>query len=400
MSDEKDADPGDWLAKQFRRDDAEPVPPTPDPLLPPSPAKPFDWGFGTPEAPEAPNSVPEAPNSVPAVLEGADAAPPSAPSRTSGTEGAPPSRASGTADAGEPTQAWPIVFPAPAEVPTQAFSWSDDPAATVAIPAAELPDAAAQPPTERIAADSATPIDALFGESSFQDYDDSLLANVPDGALPRRAGPRPPRGAGAPLQRNQRILIIVAGALVAVLILIALFFLGTRLHGALAAPTPSPTPTASKTPTPTPTPTPTGMAAPGVHKWTELRGGECIAPFTSVWAETFTVVDCATPHPAQMVFRGTFPATAAAPSTATPAPSATPGGYPGVAALQAQINLLCTAPRVIDLSVAGGYTDIQFQGAYAGDAQEWNGGQHDYFCFVSRSSGQPLTNSVAGSPAK
>jgi hypothetical protein len=118
-----------------------------------------------------------------------------------------------------------------------------------------------------------------------------------------------------------------------------------------------------------------------------------------VWAETFTVVDCATPHQAQMVHRGTFPATAAAPSTATPAPSSTPSGYPGVPALQAQINLLCTAPGVIDLAVAGGYTDIQFQGAYAADAKEWDAGQHDYFCFVSRSSGQPLTNSVAGTPA-
>ena len=441
MSDEKDADPSDWLAKQFRdTGEVEPptgeVPPTPDAALPgipgPAlrepqgpevpPAKPFDWGFGAP-APSEPvaeeTPVPEE-RPVPEETPVAEETP--VPEETPVAEEPPVAEETPVPEALEgrhdiPTQAWPIVpepviaepvAPNPAEVPTQAFTWTPepepdpapDPAATVAIPAAQLPDAVAQPATERIdATDPNTPIDSLFGESSFQDYDESLLAGVPATVLPKRGGPRPPRGAGGPLPRNQRILIIVAGALVGVLLLVVLFFLGTRLHSAFAA-APTPTPTATKkTPTPTPTPAPTGMAAPGIHKWSDLRGGECIAPFTTVWAETFTVVDCATPHQAQMVHRGTFPATAAAASTATPAPTGTPSSYPGVPALQAQINLLCTAPGVIDLSVAGGYTDIQFQGAYAASAKEWDAGQHDYFCFVTRSSGQPLTNSVAGTPA-
>ena len=33
--------------------------------------------------------------------------------------------------------------------------------------------------------------------------------------------------------------------------------------------------------------------------------------------------------------------------------------------------------------------------SYAVTEQEWADGEHDYFCFVSRKSGQPLTGSVA-----
>jgi hypothetical protein len=96
----------------------------------------------------------------------------------------------------------------------------------------------------------------------------------------------------------------------------------------------------------------------------------------------FTVVDCAKPHPAQMVFRGTFDTT-------------TDPAFPGVEKLQAQISLLCAAPGVINLAAAGAYNDVQLQGSYAVDDAEWTEGQHDYFCFVSRTSGQPLTGSVA-----
>ena len=141
------------------------------------------------------------------------------------------------------------------------------------------------------------------------------------------------------------------------------------------------------TPTPTPTPSPTGPAAAGVHQWGDLRGGECVDPYSNPFAQKFTVVDCAAPHPAQMVVRGTFPGVATA-------------VYPGLESLQSQINLLCTAPRVIDLVTAGAYNDIQFQASYAATTDEWTKGQHDYFCFVNRSGGGPITGSVAGTPAK
>jgi len=175
-----------------------------------------------------------------------------------------------------------------------------------------------------------------------------------------------------------------------------MILIGTQLP-ALLGPVPAVAISTSPTPKPSLAPKPistAGPAAVGLHKWSELRGGECLTPFTTVWAESFTVVDCAAPHPAQMVFRGTFPATAAGSTTTSPAPG-DPGGYPGLTALQAQINLLCTAPTVINLEAAGAYSDIQFQAAYAANAAEWQTGQHDYFCFLTRSSGQPLTSSIA-----
>jgi len=225
-------------------------------------------------------------------------------------------------------------------------------------------------------------LDALFGDSRFQEYDERIA-----GAPERRPAPHgsrvAPRQPG--LSRVQKIMIGVGLGVVAAVALVALFFLGTRLPTLLAAQaTPSPTPT--RTPTPTPTPTPTaaavGPVAAGVHGWNELRGGECLDPYTDPWAEKFTVVDCAVAHPAQMVFRGTFdPATVPV--------------FPGAAALQAQISLLCAAPGVLDLAAAAQYADAQVQASYPVTQEEWTAGQHDYFCFISRAGGQPLTGSVA-----
>ena len=176
----------------------------------------------------------------------------------------------------------------------------------------------------------------------------------------------------------------------------ALFFLGMRLASqpsagtpAEPAPTASPTPSGTPTSTPTPSPTPTeepadvaaGPVAPGVHAWDDLRGGECLDPYASPWEEEFTVVDCANPHPAQLVHRGGFP---------TDAPD-----YPGEQAIQPQLSLLCSAPTVIDVAAAAPYTDLQVQGAYPATAEQWNAGQRDIFCFVSRTSGEPLTGSIA-----
>ncbi|CAN5479241.1 hypothetical protein BH10ACT6_BH10ACT6_13030 [soil metagenome] len=193
------------------------------------------------------------------------------------------------------------------------------------------------------------------------------------------------------VSRTQKALIGAACAVVALLALLVLFFLGTKLPTLLASsvpvPSPSPSATATRAPTPAPTPTPTaGPVAGGVHGWNELRGGECLDPYTSPWAEKFTVVDCAVAHPAQMVFRGTFD------------PATTPT-FPGADALQAQISLLCAAPGVLDLAAAGQYADAQVQGSYPVTQAEWTAGQHDYFCFVSRSSGQPLTGSVVAAKA-
>ena len=237
--------------------------------------------------------------------------------------------------------------------------------------------------------DAATPdntaLDSLFGEQQFRDYDAEPTPLIPPVNRTRSVDP-------ATISKQQKIALWVAGGLVGVLALVALFLLGTRLPEMLA-PAPKPTPQAS-TPAPTPTPLPTALPAgpvePGEWAWDELLGGECLAEYSNPWAEEFTVVDCAEPHPAQMVVRGLFPPSAE---------GVTDDPYPGAEALQGQLALLCSAPGVIDLAVAGQYPDVQFQGAYPATAEQWDAGDRSYYCFVSRSSGEPLTGSVAVPPA-
>ncbi|WP_223692643.1 septum formation family protein [Leifsonia poae] len=211
----------------------------------------------------------------------------------------------------------------------------------------------------------------------------------PSGTGSARGG-RPPRGGAAPGRAN-RTLFFVAGGLAAVLVLIALFALGTRLPSLFGAagPAPSSSATAKTTPTPTPTPTPTVQPKPagpkpaGTFAWSTLGGGECLQPYTSPWAETFTVVDCATPHAAQLVYTNLFSSDPAAP-------------YPGADALAQQINVLCTKPGIINLDAAAAYPDLQLQGTYPATEKQWKDGQRSYYCFANRSGGEPLTASVAG----
>jgi len=183
----------------------------------------------------------------------------------------------------------------------------------------------------------------------------------------------------------RRILIGAAGFLLAVLVIVGLFFLGQNLGGTpVAAPTES---AASATPTPTPTETtpPAAVAAPqpaGVHAWDTMFGTECLEPYTSPWDQEFTVVDCAAPHTAQLVYRGTLEGDAAAP-------------FPGEEAFAAQINVLCSAPGVIDFEAAAAYGNVQLQGSYPVTAEQWAAGERYYYCFASRSSGEPLTASLA-----
>ncbi|MDN4613055.1 septum formation family protein [Leifsonia sp. F6_8S_P_1B] len=196
--------------------------------------------------------------------------------------------------------------------------------------------------------------------------------------------------------KEHRLLFAIAGGLAILLVLVGLFALGTRLPSmfgaaapavpAASAPSsakPSATPTPTPTPTPTVTPKPAAPAAAGEQKWDALGGGECIQPFTTPWAETFTVVDCATPHAAQMVWTDVLSADLAAP-------------YPGADALAQQIGALCTAPGVIDLDAGAQYTGLQVQGSFPATDQQWAAGQRSYYCFASRSTGEPLTSSVAG----
>lgn len=184
-------------------------------------------------------------------------------------------------------------------------------------------------------------------------------------------------------------LLLIAAIAVAGGVIVALFLVGMRV-GAAGSGAPVPSPVAPSSPEPTPTPTtvpgsaPPGPVAAGVHAWDDLGGGECLSGYTSPWAEEFTVVDCAASPSAQLVTTGVF----AEPATAA---------FPGEAELHSRLNLLCTAPAVLD-DAASGITDLVWQGSYPVDAAEWAAGDRRYYCFFSRSTGEPLPGSVAAAP--
>jgi hypothetical protein len=291
-------------------------------------------------------------------------------------------------------------------------------------------------PDEGSSAEASVPASTLTGEqpvtSDWSDIadmlgahpetvDNAIVSPMPpvneilpsfDAVLPRSApaaptvtAPPPDRPANAPIEHVRgggslnRWLLIAAGVLLAILIAVALFTLGRSVAAghdqapaaATRTTTPSPTAgTASATPTPTPTASEdqavagTGPLAPGqTYRWDQLRGGECLNPFSSAWAQQFAVVDCNAQHAAQLVYSAPFAADPAAP-------------FPGEQAITNQVNLLCSKPGVIDLHAASAYSDVQVVAAYPVTADQWDSGQRNYFCFVNRASGQPFTSSVAG----
>ena len=328
----------------------------------------FDWGLRPSGAGDEPEALePEAPEP--------DAPQPDAPEPDAPEAERPQPEAPGLFAPWEPAATQLIPQPDTSAFETQLLAFEAPAPATELLGSA--PIASGEP-------DSA--LDALFGETQFREYETGVLDSYESPFAVRAAGAEPGAPGDAPeraqISRSQKILLGVAGGLVAVLALIALFFVGTRLPAVFVQKAPVASSSPSPKPTPTSTTAPVGPVANGVHPWTDLLGGECLDPYTGPWAEKFTVVDCAKPHPAQMVFRGVFD-TSVDPS------------FPGVDKLQAQISLLCAAPGVINLAAAGAYNDAQIQGSYAVNETEWANGEHEYFCFVSRSSGQPLTGSVA-----
>ena len=250
-----------------------------------------------------------------------------------------------------PTQAMPAVPPGgSADVPTEALALADQPQAAG-------PEAAGSP---------------------------EVAAGEPAAAIgSRRARAR------ETARRRPGILVVVAIARGAVAVLAGLFLLGTRIPEWTAAPAPEPSPSVEPTPSATPSPEPstapprpTAPAAPGVVEWTALAGGECLDPWVDPWQLEYTVVDCAQPHPAQLTWRG--------PISDDPA-----AAYPGEEALAAQVPIVCGGSSAIDLAAAGAYADIVVLAAYPVSAEAWAAGERDWFCFVTRSSLEPLTGSVA-----
>jgi hypothetical protein len=282
---------------------------------------------------------------------------------------------------------------------TQAMPTYPDP--TVALPAADAePTQALERAPLRPPGEDGSALDSLFGDDRFREYESALGPDPSNAPFVNRGrskelvrvepggdgAPPPPRQFGTP----QKILAGVGGGLLAILALIALFLLGTRLPDLLGPAS------AVSTPMPTPTPTltalPIGPVEPGEHAWDELLGGECVEPYESAWQEEFTVVPCDEPHGGQLVYRAWFPPEVVDPEN--PQVGKPDDPFPGVEALQTRMTLLCSAPGVVNLAAAGAFADAQVQGAYPVTEEQWDA-DPSYYCFFSRESGEPLTVDVA-----
>ena len=386
----------------------------------------FTWGLtpgGEPEEPKTP-AEPEPAESQPA--EGDQPKPPldlghflalnqdemiaAATEQTAPAEQAPPAEPTPPAEAsapsfddeGEPTAAFDFRAPPPPPVdPIQApvyhegraLPWEQPPAIDASLDGATEALGAEFVGLESPADESAptSAIDSLFGDEKFQEYQpvaaSALVPFVSRELVPvpgpdAASGDEPPRG---PLPKSQKVLMWVAGGLVAALALAGLFFVGTRIGDSMPAAVVTPTPTTTPTAAPDAPVAPVvaiGPVAPGVYEWKDLLGTECVDPYVSAWEKEYTVVDCLSPHGGQLAYRGRFDDSALDP-------------FPGVEALQARMNLLCASQENIDYAAASQFADIQIAASYAGTEDDWKSGNRNYYCFVSRSSGEPLTVSVA-----
>jgi hypothetical protein len=442
VSDDKDdLEASDWLSSQFAATEQVPKQPAGQPVAPPQTAAPV---FGTSPAQIVPTPSAPPPATAPAgpPLAGHAAPPPLAPTTpAAATPSAPPPaqnsaggfnwglRPGGAADADSPSVAPPqaaappplvppplvqppLVQPPasepttpyvpPAPEPTQPLSWGEF--AATQNPPTPPPAADGQPtqaytvqpwdstpsaslPAAAVAHDDyhdqhhepTSAIDSLFGDHQFQDYEEvGVLKTVQTPPITgSRASAREPR---APLATSQKALMGVAVGLIGVLMLIGLFFIGEHLGAASAA-----TPSSSTTPGSTTTPTPAGSggpASPGVQQWSALQGGECIQPFSSAWAVTFTVVTCSDNHDAQMVFKGKLS-------------DADNTGYPTTSQLQTELTALCSAPTAINYTAAASVTDLQVSFSYPPSASRWIAGDRTYYCFVDRASGGALPGDLS-----
>ncbi|HEY5230560.1 MAG TPA: septum formation family protein, partial [Galbitalea sp.] len=264
----------------------------------------------------------------------------------------------------------------PAEQPTEAYTVQPWQPAAASSPVAPATAALPAEPGEPTSA-----IDSLFGDHQFQDYEEvGVLQTIqvsPTSTMPGEPELRAPR---EPLPTSQKALMGAAAGLIAVLILIGSFFLGEHLGSAAAA-----TPAAKRSSGPSSIPTSAGTGgpvAPGVQPWTALQGGECIQPFSSAWAVTFTVVSCTADHDAQMVFKGKLPDTSAT-------------KYPTAAEFQQEITPLCSDSTAINYTAAAAVTDLQVSYSYPPTTASWLAGNRTYYCFIDRVSGGNLPGDLS-----
>jgi hypothetical protein len=197
--------------------------------------------------------------------------------------------------------------------------------------------------------------------------------------------------ASAGLSRRGWILFAACTAVVAVILLAAGVLLtgipagNAAGHGSSNQADWVPTPNLDPGPTPLglpPRPTPTEVATVPAQPVASLTTGDCLQTYPSLWADAYPVVNCAEPHIAQLLSRGTLPEPAGAP-------------FPGTDAVAAQATDLCTAPGLLNWDwVAVWNEDAQTDVRYPNTAAQWAAGSRSYYCFVYTFSRHELTGSA------
>lgn len=204
---------------------------------------------------------------------------------------------------------------------------------------------------------------------------------------PPSIAPLQPQSPGRTAGRRRLLIALIAVGVVVILAVLAAigYAVASANRPEAAAPvaTQMPSEEASATPEPTAVLPTVGPLPAGTYAWSALLGGECLQPFDSVWAEEFTVVDCAAPHAGQLV--------AAEPLTEAV--------FPGSDALALSVASLCQAAGVVDVAAAETYGDVQVSVSFPVTQEQWDAGERRSFCFVDRAGGGELVGSLAGSAA-
>jgi len=115
--------------------------------------------------------------------------------------------------------------------------------------------------------------------------------------------------------QRSRMVTAIAIALIATS---SLAGCGTKQSESVTTSTASPLPTATSAANATAAPTPAAPTMPArIEKWIDLKAGDCLAglPSTDPAVVTVTVVDCATPHLAEVYLRAAIPVDAAVTGT-------------------------------------------------------------------------------------
>lgn len=192
------------------------------------------------------------------------------------------------------------------------------------------------------------------------------------------------------LSRRGWMVLVAATAAAAVVLLSVAAFANGRPPGRAQADT---TAAPSAPPHPLdPAPTPLGLPPRPTHTPPvatvpeqpvgSIAVGACLQVFPSPREAAYPVIDCGSPHIAQVLSKGLLPQSADAP-------------FPGVQALNTQVGDLCSAPGLLDWNwVAVWNEDVQVELRYPDSATQWASGDRAYECFVDTYSRHELTGTA------